>query len=154
MKLNSLIIPSTKLEKIFYSTLKTYKKVDLYIVSEKKHGISKMSTYIKKLANVGEIAFINSKDELDMKVASNVLDKTEIYIPLGELVDFNKEIIRLKGELDKIESEIQRASGKLSNQGFIGKAPKALVDAEREKLDKFIEMRKKLILNIKNLEEN
>ncbi len=129
------------------------KKVDLFVVSEKKVSIEKMSIYIQKLANVGKINFISSKDELDMKVVSQVIDKTEIYIPLGELVDFSKEIIRLEGELNKVESEIQRASGKLSNQGFIAKAPKSLVDSEREKLDKFIEMRTKLIKSIKDLQE-
>ena len=79
-----------------------------------------------------------------MKVVSQIIDKAELYVPLGELVDFNKEIIRLKEELKKVESEIARANGKLANRGFLDKAPKALVDAEREKCDKYIEMRNKI----------
>ena len=63
-----------------------------------------------------------------------------------------KELIRLKGELDNIESEIKRASGKLANNGFLDKAPKALVDAERAKLDKFLDMRNKLKKQIKDLD--
>ena len=128
------------------------KKIDLYVVSEYKKLIEKCSVYVEKIANVGKINFISSKDELDMKVVSQILDKTELYVPLGELVDFEKEIIRLKEELRKIESEIARANGKLSNVGFLEKAPKSLVDVEREKRDKYIEMRAKILQNIKEIE--
>ena len=88
-----------------------------------------------------------------MKVVSQVLDKVELYVPLGELVDATKELLRLEGELSKIESEIARANGKLANQGFLAKAPKSLVDSEREKLDKFIDMRAKIMQNIKEIKE-
>jgi valyl-tRNA synthetase len=129
------------------------KKVDLFIVSEHQKLIEKNSIYIEKLANIGAIKFIPSKDALDMKVVSQVLDKVELYVPLGELVDATKELQRLEGELSKIESEIARANGKLANQGFLAKAPKSLVDSEREKLDKFIDMRAKIMQNIKEIKE-
>ena len=129
------------------------KKVDLYIVSEFKKLIEKNILYIEKLGNIGKIQFIESKDVLDMKVVSQVLDQTELYIPLGELVDSSKELLRLEGELSKIESEIARANGKLANRGFLEKAPKSLVDSEREKLDKFIDMRAKILQNIKEIKE-
>ncbi|MBO5851240.1 MAG: valine--tRNA ligase, partial [Clostridia bacterium] len=100
------------------------KKVELYVVSENAKLIEKCSVYIEKLAGVSKINFINSKNELQVKVVSQVLDKTELYIPLGELVDAQKELLRLKGELEKVEAEIARASGKLANRGFLDKAPK------------------------------
>ncbi len=129
------------------------KKVDLYIVSEFQKLIEKNIIYIEKLGNIGKIQFIESKDVLDMKVVSQVLDQTELYIPLGELVDSQKELVRLEGELSKIDSEIARANGKLANRGFLEKAPKSLVDSEREKLDKFIDMRAKILQNIKEIKE-
>ena len=129
------------------------KKVDLYIVSEFKKLIEKNLIYVQKLGNIGKIQFIESKDVLEMKVVSQVLDQTELYIPLGELVDATKELQRLEGELNKIESEISRANGKLANRGFLEKAPKSLVDSEREKLDKFIDMRAKILQNIKEIKE-
>ena len=129
------------------------KKVDLYIVSEFKKLIEKNLIYVQKLGNIGKIQFIESKDVLEMKVVSQVLDQTELYIPLGELVDATKELQRLEGELSKIESEISRANGKLANRGFLEKAPKSLVDSEREKLDKFIDMRAKILQNIKEIKE-
>ena len=129
------------------------KKVELYVVSENAKLIEKCSVYIEKLAGVSKINFINSKNELQVKVVSQVLDKTELYIPLGELVDAQKELLRLKGELEKVEAEIARASGKLANRGFLDKAPKALVDAEMEKREKYIEMRAKINANIKQISE-
>ena len=49
----------------------------------------------------------------------------------------NKEIERLEKEKEKIEAEIKRVKGKLSNEGFVKKAPKEIVDKEREKLQKY-----------------
>ena len=99
-----------------------------------------------------EIAFIESKEELREKTVSQIADGFELYIPLGELVDTEKEIARLKGEQEKAEEEIRRASAKLANTGFLEKAPKELVDKEREKLNRFIDLRKKLIEQIKSYE--
>lgn len=127
------------------------KKVDLYIVTEKKRLIEKASIYVEKLANIGSVKFIESKDEITVKTVSVVLDKTSLFVPLGELVDLEKEVIRLNAELEKVESEIARANGKLANNGFLAKAPKALVDQEREKLNKYIDMRKKIKANIKEI---
>ena len=99
-----------------------------------------------------EIAFIESKEELREKTVSQIADGFELYIPLGELVDTEKELARLKGEQEKAEEEIRRASAKLANAGFLEKAPKELVDKEREKLNRFIDLRKKLIEQIKSYE--
>ena len=63
-----------------------------------------------------------------------------------------KEIERLNKELETVEAEIARANNKLSNNGFLEKAPKKLVDSEREKLNNYIDVRKKLISQIKDLQ--
>ncbi|MBR5439045.1 MAG: valine--tRNA ligase [Clostridia bacterium] len=129
------------------------KKVELYVVSENAKLIEKCSVYIEKLAGVSKINFIKNKNELAVQAVSQVLDKTELYIPLGELVDAQKELARLKGELEKVEAEIARASGKLANRGFLDKAPKALVEAEMAKREKYVEMRAKINANIKQISE-
>ncbi len=128
------------------------KKVKLYVITAKQRAVKNGSTYIKKLAGVSEVEFITDKNVLTEKCVSQVLDGAELYIPLGELVDFAKEIERLKAELKGVESEIQRASGKLANKGFLAKAPKSLVDVERDKLNKYIEMRNKLMHQLADLE--
>ena len=55
-------------------------------------------------------------------------------LPVGELVDVEKEKARLQKEIDNLVKEIQRGKGKLQNQGFLSKAPANLVEAERNKL--------------------
>ncbi len=121
------------------------KKVQMYVVAgDNKKVISSCRTYIEKLAGISEIIFADTKEQVTGKTVSQVLPSCELYIPLGELVDTEKEIARLEGELEKLVNEIDRANNKLNNQGFVAKAPKALIDAEKEKLVKFAEMKAKL----------
>ena len=61
----------------------------------------------------------------------------QIYVPLGELVDIEKEKARLTAEIERIDGEIARAESKLSNENFVARAPQKLVDAEREKVAKY-----------------
>ena len=56
------------------------------------------------------------------------------YLPLSDLVDYEKERVRLTAEIAKVSAEVERLDKKLSNQGFVAKAPAAVVDAERAKL--------------------
>ena len=56
------------------------------------------------------------------------------YLPLSDLVDYEKERARLTAEIAKVRAEVERLDRKLSNQGFVAKAPAAVVDAERAKL--------------------
>jgi valyl-tRNA synthetase len=127
------------------------KKVTLYVKTENKKPIKNGAVYIQKLAGVSDIQIIEDKSQLTEKVVSQVIDGFELFIPLGELVDMQKEIERLQSELENVEREISRASGKLSNNGFLEKAPKALVDAERAKRDKYLDMRDKISAQLKDL---
>ncbi len=127
------------------------KKITLYVKSLDERVIKKCAIYIEKLAGVNEIKFVKDKAELSEKVISQVLAGVELFVPLGELVDMSKEKERLQKELDTVNVEIKRASGKLSNNGFLEKAPKSLVEAERAKLDKYLDMRNKLSAQIEEL---
>lgn len=127
------------------------KKVSLYIVTDSKRLISANQDSILKLAGAKEIHFISSPEEAGEKTVTKVLGIGTIFIPMGELVDLEKEKERLETELQRVMDEIRRADGKLNNQGFIAKAPKKLVDDERAKLDKYIEMREKIINQLNNL---
>lgn len=127
------------------------KKISLYIKTENKKAIKNGGIYVQKLAGVSDITFITDKNTLTEKVVSQVIDGFELFIPLGELIDFDQEIERLEGELKTVEKEIARASGKLANNGFLEKAPKSLVDSERAKLNKYIDMREKIANQLKDL---
>ena len=90
--------------------------------------------YFCRLAGASESRVIGDAACITEKTVSAVTAAGTLYIPLGDLVDFAKEIARLEKEMDHIRKEIARAEGKLSNQGFLAKAPAALVEQEKEKL--------------------
>lgn len=110
-------------------------RVHLFVKTEKEHIFSSASTYIEKLSGVSNISFIKDKSEAGDKLCQAVVAAAELYIPLGELVDTEKETARLLKSKDKIIAEIRRSEGMLNNQGFISKAPQSLVDAEKAKLE-------------------
>ncbi|MGN0804508.1 MAG: valine--tRNA ligase [Candidatus Coproplasma sp.] len=127
------------------------KKVNVYILTESKRLISANADCIAKLAGASSVKTISAKEEAGERTAVKVTGVGTMFIPMGELIDADKERERLNCELEKITAEIRRADSKLNNQGFIAKAPKKLVDAEREKLDKYLEMREKIVSQLKNL---
>ena len=73
-------------------------------------------------------------------------------MPLGELVDVEKELKRLEKDRKGLEGEIARATGMLNNPGFVSKAPAHLVEAEKEKLATNQGLLKKLLARIEELE--
>ncbi len=106
-------------------------------------------SYIEKLACGSSIELVDSEPKgKNVTVISTI---AEVYIPMNELIDKEKEIARLKHELETVESEIARAKGKLNNEGFVKKAPQALIEAERGKLAKYEEQKAALQKSIDNL---
>ena len=92
--------------------------------------------YFSRLASVSQLELLNKGAEITEKIVSAVCTAGEFFIPLGELVDFEKERARLTKEKKNLENEIARAEGKLNNPGFVSKAPANLVAAEKDKLEK------------------
>ena len=75
-----------------------------------------------------------------INAVSVVVKGGELFMPLLDLVDKEKELERLNKEVKKLEGEIERIDKKLNNQGFVAKAPQAVVDGEKAKREKYIEM--------------
>lgn len=98
-----------------------------------------------------DLEIVNSKDNLPEDNITVVLDKSEIFLPLSDLVDYEKEMDRLVKEKEKAISEIDRVVKKLSNQGFVSKAPESVVNAEKEKQLKYEEMLKTIEERIENV---
>ncbi|HHX49443.1 MAG TPA: valine--tRNA ligase [Clostridiales bacterium] len=127
------------------------KKIQLYIQTDKKDLIETNSVYIEKLAGCKGISFVNSSYELNEKFATIVTSIVQIYIPLGDLIDVKKELERLNVEIEKLNKEIKRGNSMLSNQGFVSKAPKHLVEEERKKLAANKDKLERLSARIKEL---
>ncbi len=102
-------------------------------------ALGEAGKYFMTLASASEIEFVEKgfvvEDALNV-----VVDGVKIFIPLAEIIDFEKELERLSKEKAKFEGEIKRAEGKLNNQGFVAKAPQSLIDEEKQKIEKYKEM--------------
>ena len=122
------------------------KKLTAVILAQgdKLSEIEKGERYIRDLANITEIKFTDSKADVPEEVMSAVIEGIEIYIPLDELVDFEAEYDRLQKEKTRLEGEVKRVKGKLSNEGFVSKAPEKVVNEEREKQAKYEDMLEKV----------
>ena len=124
------------------------KKAKMIIVTEKSDIFGKGTAFFKKLASASEVEIKSGKDGIDANAVNIVVAGAEIYLPMSELVDKDKELARLNEEKKKLEGEIKRVEGKLSNQGFVSKAPQKVVDEERAKGEKYKSMLEKVIENI------
>ena len=99
---------------------------------------------IYSLAKVSEMSFGKGDSPIPQKAVSCVIKGAEIFIPMEGLVEFDTEIERLKKEKENLKKEIERANKKLSNQGFLQKAPQDVVDKERHKQKDYQEMLQKV----------
>ena len=109
------------------------------------------------LLSLGYSNSVEITDDEGRKNSENiaiVLDKAEIQLPLKELVDFEKELKRLQKDKKDAEAELKRAKGKLSNQGFVSKAPAKLIEEEKEKVTKYQEILKTVEEQIAKVEKN
>ncbi len=130
------------------------RKIKAIIVSEDDKTINtfnEQGDVFKSLANVSELIIKTSKDETTENAVSLIVKNATIYLPLKGLVDFEVELTRLAKEKEKLEKEIERIDNKLSNEGFVAKAPEKVITEEKEKrigyknmLDKVVEEMKKL----------
>lgn len=117
-------------------------KVIMVPSEDKLEAVEAGKDYFKTLASASEVEVRADEAGIPKDAVSVVIDGVKIFIPLDELVDFEKELERLNKEKAKLEGEIKRVNGKLSNQGFLAKAPQKLVDEEKAKKEKFEEMMK------------
>jgi valine--tRNA ligase len=82
---------------------------------------------LDKLANVEKYEF---NKEIPALVGFKLVETTEIYVPLADLIDKEKEIAKLEKDIQKTQKELDRVLGKLSNEKFLSKAPKEVIDKE------------------------
>ena len=102
-----------------------------------------------KLASASEVIITDSYDSDDAVMIAT--ESGTVYIPLADVIDFEKERARLSAELKKNEGEIKRLEGKLSNEGFVAKAPAAVIEGEKKKLRGYLDARASLEAALKKL---
>jgi valyl-tRNA synthetase len=89
---------------------------------------------IKKLARADNIVLAESLDVPKASARAVLTGNAEIAVPLEGLIDFEKERARLQGQIEKLDVELQRLNGQLSNKNFVEKAPAEKVQELRERL--------------------
>ena len=89
--------------------------------------------YLDFLARTESISVISGSDE-EPESAITLVGDMRVLIPMAGLIDKEAEIKRLEKEIGRFDGEIQRLEKKLSNRGFVDKAPEAVVQKERDKL--------------------
>jgi valyl-tRNA synthetase len=107
--------------------------------------------YFQKLASASEVEILEDKNNLPENAVSAVTTGAELFIPLLDLVDKDKELARLEKEKEKLISEIERVDKKLKNEKFVSKAPEAVVEGERAKGEKYKEMLESVLERINSL---
>ncbi|HHW57057.1 MAG TPA: valine--tRNA ligase [Clostridia bacterium] len=125
------------------------KKAKVIIAAEKEEYEKVFQTgtnYIMKLAGASEVIIEKDKSKIPQKALSGAIAAGLAVLPLEDLMDLEEEIKRLNEEKEKVMKEIERAQGLLNNENFVKKAPEKVVNAEREKLEKYTAM-------LKNIEE-
>ena len=112
------------------------KKSTLYIVTEKQDVFRQGQAFIMKLAYADNLVISeNAPENADGMVACLTHD-AKMYMPMDQLVDLEKERQRIEKELAKNQKNLEGIEKKLSNPGFLGKAPENVVKNEQEKAEK------------------
>ena len=130
------------------------KKLRAFIYAdEDMDKVRSAERYISAMANITEITFTKDKAVLPEDVMSAVIAGAEIYIPTDDLLDYRAEFERLSKEKKRLEGEVKRVVGKLSNEGFVSKAPEKVIEAEREKKIMYEDMLAKVTERLESVEK-
>lgn len=111
------------------------KKATLHFRTEQRELFRRAEDFFLRLASASRIDFDAECPAED--AVSIVTDAATVLIPMADMIDFDRERTRLQGELSKTEGEIARLSQKLQNEAFVARAPAAVVENERQKLEKY-----------------
>ncbi|MBD1223757.1 valine--tRNA ligase [Virgibacillus halodenitrificans] len=129
------------------------KQIKLIIQAESQSIMDALESnreYLQRFCNPSELV-IATNVEAPEKAMSAVITGAELFLPLEGLIDFDKEIERLEKELAKWTKEVERVQKKLSNKGFVSKAPEAVVEEERQKEKDYLEKQAKVTARLNEL---
>lgn len=105
------------------------KKINIIYKTNNKEEESILINNPKILSKLANIEKTETK-EVPSLVGFRVCGDTEIYVPLADLIDKEKEIAKLNKEIEKVQNELNRVLSKLQNEAFISKAPKNVIEKE------------------------
>ena len=126
------------------------KKVTMLVETKFTDLFGGCRAFFEKLAGAGEFSVNENVSDTEGMVTV-VTDSARIFMPMGELVDKEKELARLEKERKAAEKDIEFLSKKLNNEGFLAKAPAQQIENERAKLAKAEEKLAKINASVEGL---
>ncbi len=123
------------------------RKAEVFVVSDDasvRDTFASCEVYFKPLAYASDVKILSEKTGISDDAVSCVIPGATLYMPFAELVDIKAEIERLSKEEARLQGEIKRSNGMLSNEKFLSKAPESKVNEEKEKLKKYENMLKEV----------
>ena len=119
------------------------RKAKVYVATKHTGAFNEQTAvFFLRLASASEVIVAEGFDESEVSADNSlqiITDSATIFLPLSDIIDYEKERARLTAEKKKLEGEIERLEKKLSNAGFVAKAPEAVVNGEKQKLAKYRE---------------
>ena len=127
------------------------RRASMIIVTEDKALFESGIAFYEKLAGAKDVVVTDNEDSVPEGSVSVIVEGAKIFMPMDELIDTEKERTRLEKEKERLQAEIDRVEKKLSNEGFVAKAPAKLIEEEKEKGVKYREMYEKVIESLEKL---
>ena len=121
------------------------RRASMIIVTDNKTLFESGIAFYEKLAGAKDVVVTDSETNVPEGSVNIIVDGAKIFIPMDELIDTEKERERLTKEKERLQSEIDRVEKKLSNEGFVAKAPAKLIEEEKAKGVKYREMYDKVV---------
>ncbi len=112
-----------------------------------KAQIARIEPLVKALAKVESITFLTEAEQPPLS-SSSVVGHVSVFVPMKGLIDPKAELGRLQKDFDKVQKQHDQIAGKLSNEGFVEKAPAAVVEGEKVKLAEFADQLMKIKANM------
>ncbi|MDA5548294.1 valine--tRNA ligase [Yersinia massiliensis] len=112
--------------------------------AEAQRRVVENQSFIQSLARLSSLTLLPEGEKGPVSV-TKLVEGAEVLIPMAGLIDKATELDRLAKEVAKLEAEIERIESKLSNEGFVARAPEAVVAKERERMAACADAKQKLI---------
>ncbi|MEB9896997.1 valine--tRNA ligase [Bacillus cereus] len=131
------------------------KKIELLVKpanAEYERNINDNLEYVERFCGTSKLS-VDLNAAAPGKAMTAVVTGAELYLPLAGLIDIEQEIARLEKEAEHLNKEVERVEKKLSNEGFMAKAPEKVVAEERAKLQDYSGKRDKVMARIAELRE-
>lgn len=115
-----------------------------------KAQIARIEPLFKALAKVESITFLTDTEQPPLS-SSSVVGHVSVFVPMKGLIDPKAELARLQKDLDKVQKQHDQIASKLANEGFVAKAPAAVVEGEKVKLAEFVDQLAKIKANMEQI---